>query len=227
MSANFLYHFNNYIFKATVSTFIALFICTVNAETSITCPSTIVDEIEESVVLIGKGNCNLHSQAKILNDVSVSAGVSFVVNGYVAGKINEVGAGHVEIAEGGLVKDEIIEAGEGSLKILDGALVEGNVNESGAGSIQISSSLIKGDIEESGAGQIKISASTIDGNVLERSAGSVVIIGTVVNNSVYEFANGEVKIDSSSYIVGDVTEEGQGTCNKTDQLVVNGEINCD
>lgn len=205
----------------------ALFVCVANAEITITCPTKIFEEIEESVVLAGSGSCYLTSGAKILNDVSVSAGVSFIIAGVVEGRIHEVGAGHVEVTNGGIVKNEIVEIGKGSLRILNGGIVEGRVDESGAGGVQIFSSIVRGNVEESGAGEVEVNASMVEGDVLEGSAGSVEIIASVINSNVGESGNGNVIIDSSSYVKGNITEEGQGTCKKIEHLVVEGKINCD
>ena len=227
MSVNTLIILIKYFVMAPLIALTALFVCAANAEITITCPMKIFEEIEESVVLVGSGNCYLTSGAKISNDVSVSAGVSFIVTGIVEGRINEIGAGHVEVTNGGIVKGEIFEIGKGSLRILNGGIVEGRVEESGAGGVQIFSSVVKGDVEESGAGQVEVNASTVKGDVLEGSAGSVEIIASVINRNVGESGNGHVIIDSSSYVKGNVTEKGQGTCKNTEYLVIEGNINCD
>lgn len=177
-------------------------------EIEISCPSTINQNIEDSVTLVGSGTCVLASGFEMTNDVTVSEGVSFTVRGTVDGKIDEIGRGNV-VVNGGSVNNDIIETGPGAVRVLNGGVVSGKIDESGTGSVVLNNGSLENDALEADKGAI---------NVIEDS---------FVSGNVDESSKGSVKVDSSSVVEGNVFEEGRGNCNKVDPDSVEGVVDCD
>ena len=76
----------------------------------VNCPGTITEDVEDTLILEGSGNCTLASGVQATNDVKVSDGVSFIVRGTVDGKVEEEGSGRV-VVNGGTVNNDVLESG--------------------------------------------------------------------------------------------------------------------
>jgi len=180
----------------------------VNADETITCPSTINQDIDDSVTLTGQGTCTLATGTQITNDVTVLNNVSFTVKGMVDGKIDEVGAGRV-VVDGGTINNDIIESGAGTVEVKNAGLVRGKIDESGSGWVKVNNGRVKNDILESDSGSIAvINGSFVSGNVDESDGGSVVV-------------------DITSQVEGNAFEEGQGNCTDVVTASVEGVVDCD
>ena len=184
------------------------FVGAVNADETITCPSTINQDIDDSVTLTGQGTCTLTTGTQITNDVTVLNNVSFTVKGVVDGKIDEVGAGRV-VVDGGTINNDIIESGAGTVEVKNAGLVRGKIDESGSGWVEVNNGRVENDILESDSGSISvINGSFVSGNVDESDGGSVVV-------------------DITSRVEGNVFEEGQGNCTGVVTASVEGVVDCD
>lgn len=177
-------------------------------EITITCPTTINQDIEDTVKLVGSGYCILARGFEMTNDVKVTRGVSFIVRGTVDGKISETGEGNV-IVRGGVVNNDIIETGSGVVRVVGGGVVTGKIDESGPGNVLVNNGSVDNDVLESGLGAVNI------------------IADSFVAGNVDESGKGSVAVDSSSLVEGNVFEEDAGHCINVDPDSVEGVVDCD
>lgn len=123
--------------------------------------------------------------------------------------------GKIDIVDGtlivhrGLVDQKIDQYGAGSVQILKDARVRGNVTERGSGDVVVHGE-VGGNLVESGSGDVIVGTTgVILGQLTEAGDGSVRLAGRVTGN-LTESEAGNVSIETTGSVLGNATENGPG-----------------